>query len=87
MITIYKYKLELTEYQEISLPKNSEILHFNFQNQIPYIWAVVDTKKPMELVKFVIRGTGHPILTPETLDYCGTALDGPFVWHLFRIKD
>jgi hypothetical protein len=45
------------------------------------LWAEVDTEAETEDVELLVRGTGHPV--PDDAEFLGTAMDSPFVWHLF----
>jgi len=85
MKTIYKYKVYPTDEFELSLPKGAYILCVQMQDSEPYIWTMVDTEAPLEIRKFILRGTGHTL--PELpLVYIGTfqMRDGLLVFHLFE---
>lgn len=84
MRIIYKYVLEVTDYQAIELPKGTKILDFQQQNGLICMWALVDTDKPKELRRFWIIGTGHPV--PDGWDlsyYLATVQVSGYVWHIF----
>lgn len=60
--TIYKYPLEVTDVQNISLPVGAEILTIQTQNETPCLWALVDPNGIEKESKTIeIFGTGHPI--------------------------
>jgi hypothetical protein len=61
MRTIYKYKIETTDRQEIRMPQYSRILTVQTQYEAPCLWAEVDDT--MEMVERHIEtfGTGHSI--------------------------
>ena len=85
MKTIYKYPVPLDEF-ELELPRGAKILTFQSQNNNPTIWALVDPLNKLEKRKFVIRGTGHPIMSNTNNDvYIGTIqTEMGLVWHLFE---
>jgi hypothetical protein len=58
---VYKYQLNTTNNQSVWLPKGAEILTVQTQNNIPYIWVLIDTSQPMEERRFEIFGTGASI--------------------------
>jgi hypothetical protein len=82
MQTVHKYVLNWADEQEISMPRGAEILHFNNQNDLPTIWARVDTRNPPTGYNFSIRGTGQ-----DNADgpYIRTAFfhEDDLVFHLF----
>lgn len=61
MKTIYKYNLEVTDVQQVQLPKEAKILCVQTQHGEPHLWAEVDTDKTPEARTIEIFGTGHPI--------------------------
>lgn len=93
MKTIYKYQLETTDFQSITLPKGYEILTVQTQNQTPCLWVLHD-KKPekFEDVEINIIGTGHAIYHVDgktERKYIGTYQlhGGQLIFHVFqRIK-
>lgn len=88
MKTIYKYKLEVTDEQIIEIPAFSEILTVQTQNEIPYIWALVDPKFYACNYKFRIIGTGHKIEDGFNGKYIGSVQlsSDKLVFHVFLIK-
>ena len=85
MRTIWKYKIPVTDEFTISMPQDAKILAVQVQYETPVIWAVVDTDKPDEDVKFKLYGTGQPDINTVDTMYVGTfqLFDGGFVGHLF----
>jgi hypothetical protein len=93
MRTIYKYRIEVTDNQVISVPTLSGLL--NFKNQflkiesimdVPYLWCLVDTENNPRDINLKIIGTGNPV--PRYLrkeDYLGSfqIYDGAFIGHIF----
>lgn len=90
--TIFKYPIEIVDEQVVMVPAGAKPLHFDLQKVPrrpiehfegePTLWLEVDdsaTKVPLRL--FVV-GTGNPI-PPNAVNYIGTVLMPPFVWHLY----
>jgi hypothetical protein len=86
MKTIYKYPIEVIGRQAILLPKYAEVLCVQIDNKNgdPHIWCLVETENPLELVEFIIFGTGQEITNKEAMRYIGTFQQSVFVWHLFK---
>jgi hypothetical protein len=85
MKTIYKYKLDVTDMQTVSMPIGSKILNLNTQQEVPCIWALIDTDNEIEDRKFSIYGTGHEC-RPCYEEYIGTfqIKQGFLVFHVFE---
>jgi len=91
MKTIYKYALELTDRQLVSIPLGSKILSVDNQNGAICVWVEVDSDVPYYRdYVFRIVGTGNPIDFPtkpnETTspyNFIGTVIMNPFVWHVY----
>jgi len=85
---IYKYKLLDSKLCEV----NGGLLHMypgrilkvDVQRGSICIWALADTKKPLEPRQFHLIATGE--LVPPGLNYIGIALlrEGSFVLHVFE---
>jgi hypothetical protein len=60
-LTIYKYPFEIQDYVELALPHGAELLHVDFQREVPCLWALVDPKAPLTRRRIRVAGTGHPI--------------------------
>ena len=96
MITIYKYPLEVKDEQEIDIHMvdnggtlfrlSQQVLSVDAQNDIPCLWAIVDTDMPKRNRKIIIRGTGHDCSDiRHDVDYLGSfqLYSGAFVGHVF----
>lgn len=85
MKTIYKYPLEIKDYQAIDMPIGAEILTVQTQNAIPCIWAMVDPDLASVKYEFGLFGTGFQISDEFKGKYIGTyqLSDGAFVGHVF----
>lgn len=85
MKTIWKYELEITDIQEIEIPKDAEILTVQCQRDKPFLWVLFNKDASMEKRIIETFGTGHDI--PEVMGmsrkYIGTYQIGGYVWHVF----
>ena len=81
MKTIWKFELETTDRQTISMPKDALILNINTQGDIPVLYALVNTDNKVEYRIIEIFGTGHEI--PNGIIYLGTYSIQSMVWHVF----
>ena len=88
MKTIHKYPLSLQDDFTLDLPQAAVILCVQTQNNFPYIWALVDTDRPIVTQRFALRGTGHDCEDVSSIlyDYIGTfhLRGGELVFHLFK---
>lgn len=86
--TIWKYKIEPTDFIELPIPTTAEILSVQMQNGDPCLWVKLDPShvitKPR---KFRLYGTGHEIKEGEKHKFIGTfqIMEGRLVFHLFEI--
>ena len=94
MKTIYKYSTlpddEFRERFTLNMPKGAEILtvQVDQKNNVPSIWAMVDTEAPSEERHFELFGTGYEIPVDIGVErkYIGTYQyqRGDFVGHIFE---
>lgn len=90
---IFKYPIEITDSQEISMPIGSEILCVKVQYGKPVIYALVEKGfDEKEKVPIGVFGTGHDIEEDECLGrntYLGTFLlsNDSLVFHVFRLTE
>jgi len=85
MQIIYKYSLGVTMggRSEVYLPKGATFLDVQLQDDIPTLWALIDTDADYEIVKLLTTGTGM-YLPPEPIgEHIATYQDGGLVWHVF----
>ena len=83
MNTIFKYLVDISDYIEIEMPINSDILKFAYQDKKLYVWARVDTELRAGIKHFLIYGTGHRV-TKSFDSYIDTVFDpNGLVWHIF----
>ncbi|HEX8657228.1 MAG TPA: hypothetical protein VF690_06830 [Hymenobacter sp.] len=86
MLTIYKYILQLTPTQQVTLPEGAQILSVQEQQGEVCLWALVNTEKPPHGVAIQMVGTGgqvnQSLLESQflgTVQYAATGL----VFHFF----
>jgi hypothetical protein len=63
---ILKYQMPVLEQFEMQLPQNALIIRMEDQGGMFWLWAVVDTRAPMETRKFRAFKTGA--LIPDSFD-------------------
>jgi hypothetical protein len=85
-MNIYKYPLEITNFQIVSMPRRAKILSVQEQHSRLNIWALVDPKEELEPRVIEIYGTGHEVNQSGTLQFLGTVQEalGALVWHIFE---
>ena len=81
---IWKWQLEITGEQTISVPTGAVFLCVQFQRGALCVWALVQPDYPREDVTVSVVGTGHAV-SANTGPYLGTAqqVGGRLVWHVF----
>lgn len=97
MKTIWKFELSVTDVQRVPMPMGAVILTAREQHvsersevmareaDVPMLWALVDPDA-IKVDRIIgIVGTGNPAPDPDEDGgiYVGTAICGPFVWHIF----
>ena len=88
MLSVYKYEIPFSDYFELDLPKGAKVLHFDMQQGIPCLWALVEPGAPTTKRMFRFAGTGHPIdEAPAQLKFVNTAQYRSFVWHVFEVLE
>lgn len=84
---VYKWELEITDRQQLSLPRDCKILHVAQQGRELMVWGIVDIELSDDTipVDFYIVGTGNPV-PDQAEEFIGTALwdGGVLIWHVFR---
>ncbi len=83
--TIWKFPVQVTDEQQVSMPSSAKIRHVAVQGDIACLWAEVDVSAPQMGERTIrIYGTGHPM--PENPgDYIGSFMlhDGALVLHAY----
>lgn len=83
MRTIYKYPLELTDNQLLTLPSSARPLSVQLQGDQLCLWAEVNTGVGgLKDAVISIVGTGHEI-PRGAVHYLGTVQQAAFVWHVY----
>lgn len=87
--TIYKYPLQVTDLQSVSLPEGWKFVHVGLDPDGELaLWAWVNPETPLSVQVIVnIFGTGNPIpplASDETYEHLGSVVQGPFMWHVFQ---
>lgn len=84
---IFKYPLEITDVQDVTMPAGVKILSVAEQDHSGIVlWADVDSQAPKVRRRIVIVGTGNPMLTvPADAVFVGTVqtFGGRLVWHVY----
>jgi len=86
-MTIWKYNVPVEDEVTLEMPKGARLLSFQAQEYDLVLWALVDPNANIEMRRFNVYGTGHPIPSIEQ-QYIGTAQEqgvGSLVWHLFEV--
>lgn len=89
MKTIWKFPIHVDDTVAVEMPVGATILPHLEPARLEHgehglvIWAVVDTVQLTETRVFHVIGTGNE-MPDAPLNYIGTAIDDPFVWHLFE---
>jgi hypothetical protein len=88
MKSIFKYPLEITDEQEVMMPKWCTPLSVQMQNGQLVMWALVDTEQPIVRAYVRVYGTGNPLpdefyANREYNHFVGTFQHGQFVGHVF----
>ncbi len=72
----------------IKMPESAKVLHVAAQGSSMFLWAMVDTNRPMQERKFEVYSTGHAMLVgrPTRLKHLGTTMlaGGSLVFHVFE---
>lgn len=83
MKVIYKYPLNITPKQSVTLYEDTEILSITPKYGGVFMWACHETDMPAKSVEISMYGTGHKI-PDDPGKYIGTVhLDNGLVFHYF----
>jgi hypothetical protein len=83
-MVIWKFTLELTDIQKLTITEGAQILSVANQNGNLCLWVMLvphlrKVKRTIEII-----GTGNPIEEGIERKFIGTAVINPFVWHVFE---
>lgn len=84
MTTIWKYTVPIQDKLQLRLPEGAKILHVGNQGGSVQMWVLVDSTAPKSERDFLVIGTGHPVPERVPIEYIGSAVVPPFVWHVFE---
>ena len=84
MKTIWKYSITDSPCQTIEMPLNAEVLCVQLQDNIPTLWASVETEEPKKSFDILTYYTGSYWI--EKGKYIGTYQLTGLVYHVF-IRD
>lgn len=85
MNVIWKFPLEILDFQEVLMPENAKILSVENQSDNIVLYALVNPDIRRSHRPVYIRGTGHsigPLLGRELIGTVKT-MDGNLMWHVF----
>ena len=87
MKTIHKFSLEVTDTQQINIPKDAEILSAQLQIGDLCVWVKLDSSAPTRPCTIKIHGTGHQVDPDLDLRFIDTVqLAGRvLVFHVFYV--
>lgn len=88
MKRVFKFEIPIDDEVVIDMPEGAEVLHFDVQGELPYIWVRVDPDLPEKEYRFRFAGTGHH-LEDNVGKHLGSCMmrGGALVWHLFELTD
>ncbi len=83
---VFKFKLKITDSQDIHMHRGAKILSAQFQGEDLCLWALCDPQAPQHGRTILLNGTGHQIeeRNDKDLEFIATVQDGRFVWHIFE---
>jgi hypothetical protein len=83
-LTIWKYALKPFGDTTLDIPAGPEFLSVQFQNGVPTLWVLVDTRRPALPYTINRYGTGWDVPDATGLrKHISTVFEGQFVWHFF----
>jgi hypothetical protein len=82
MRTIWKYPIDTTSCHEIEMPLNAKILCVQLQNNIPTLWALVETEEPKRIFDILTYCTDDDLIDKKG-QYIGTYQLAGLVHHVF----
>lgn len=81
---IFKWPLDITGEQVLDMPAGAQILDVQVQHHEVHLWAMCDTRQPIEQRRITIYGTGH-VMPEQPGKYLATFQlgHGAQVFHVF----
>lgn len=83
---VWKYPIVDGSIVTLTFPGSAKIVHFEYQNRVPQVWAEIDFDAADEQWLLSIKGTGWPIDDPDLTHQMSTISPSDFVWHLYAKK-
>jgi hypothetical protein len=85
MRAIWKFPIDVTDTQHVSMPSGATIRYLAMQGDAPCLWVEVYPEAEPELRTICIYGTGHPI-THFSGNYLGSfqMRGGALVFHAYE---
>ena len=83
MKTIYKYPIEITDEQTVSMPVGGQVLSAQMQGTHLCIWALVEAGNFNCNRRVRIFGTGNPVELDNNWKFVDSVQERIFVWHVF----
>ena len=86
MKTIWKYNLDVDDYQTISIPPPAKILSVSTQGEQIVLYAEVETEsKLLHNVDIWMHGTGHEVKAPKNSRFIGTVklMGGALMFQIY----
>lgn len=85
MRTVWRYEIDLNA-DQFALQVGGTVVHVGLRvARMIELWVEVDTDRLTSDNSNIYRvfGTGHPL--PDDATHVGSVIDGPFVWHVYRL--
>ena len=83
MNTIYKYPIEITDEQTVSMPIGARVLSAQMQGTQLCIWALVEVGNVNCNRRVRIFGTGNTVKLDGNWKFVDSVQERIFVWHVF----
>lgn len=85
MTTVYKYQIQVDDFQQVGMPKGAEILSVITNHEEVFVYAKVDTEQQIVPYNIYMVGTGHDSAEIDDKVFLGTITlrNGKFVGHVF----
>jgi hypothetical protein len=83
MKTIYKYPIEITDEQTVSMPIGAQILSAQMQGTQLCIWVLVEVGNVNCNCRVRIFGTGNTVKLDGNWKFVDSVQERIFVWHVF----
>jgi hypothetical protein len=96
MMTVWKFPIGAQDEFCLEMPKDAKLLHFALQHnsrrdeEVPTLWALVDSNAPKVKRWFRLMGTGHEdTWRLKHAPFVGSVLmqHGELVFHLFDLGE